>query len=256
MFWSESVVELRNTTASLEGCVFEDNGTAGIQASGLWVDHEAVVTIRRSRFENNTCYGALFREPGALGSIQVVESQFIGNTTAVGGGGAAARVENTRFVSCLFQDNHSPQWHGGAIYGVLNRYENCLFVSNHAGDPGSGRSGGAVATSGCGVQDFFNCTFYGNTADGNPQAVSGCATLYNCIVQGTGDQVDSVSAAVHNSILSDPHPIGTNILLGDPLFADPDAPTTTCRPGGTTTSRCSRVRRQSTRATARTSRRT
>jgi PKD repeat protein len=111
------------------------------------------------------CYGGgVFCS--ALSSALVTNCVFVGNSAAVGGGGAAYGT----FYHCLFTGN-SAGGGGGAYYGTLN---NCVLTGNSGGGAYNGimvnctitgNSGGGVASSDEGFHLCLNSIVYYNTPE-------------------------------------------------------------------------------------------
>lgn len=217
---------------SLDHCVFQRNAGIGpflsnsVITNTKFLDHQNVALIVRGDqewiencdFVNNRNPGGIGSSVGALsaqGPTVVVNSRFIGNHAARGGGAIDSSVVFPLLViNSLFLDNHAnglvrypgdEPWPGigGAIRGENVEIRNSIFVGNSANE-----IGGAAVSSGNRV---FSSVFWNNRDD---TGVTREAQL-------------SLSPDLRYSNaegLSGPFPDSRGNIGLDPMFVDMDGP--------------------------------
>ncbi len=141
-------VSLRDGSLTITDCVFDNNATKTITASGggaLWLWQNANVDIDRSLFKNNSTSG----RGGAINldnmdfNLTISNSIFYQNDADDGGGAIFISQNNayTQIVHCTFTENHSnnPGW-AGAVHSAGPPHAsviNSVFWDNTSGtDPG------------------------------------------------------------------------------------------------------------------------
>ncbi|MGD2111413.1 MAG: choice-of-anchor Q domain-containing protein, partial [Phycisphaerae bacterium] len=185
------------------------NGHGGSQSrtgGGLWINGTAGgegPTVVNSRFVDNHAAdggGAVYST--ADGAI-FIRCEFVGNEAVSGNGGAVAVAgggtgnEEPNFVSCLFRDNQcGASDQGGGLFitstggGVVVR--NCVFAHNVAGSGGGLALGGSVLSS---PKQILNSTFAYNTVRREGGGINSTVdvTATNCVFwnNSRGDIVDA-----------------------------------------------------------------
>ncbi len=215
-------VSIFNGAALIFECTFSGN-SALISGGGLFVDEvTSTVAIRSCLFEGNaSAFGGGARLSGALTSVN--DCQFFGND-AVGLGGALMVTEVDSLVSdCWFQGNSADS--GGAIAGEESmRVERSVFWQNVASDVGGGFIAGGLFGSG---SEIDHCTFVDNEAGsgtaGGLYAFAAGATVSNSIFWNNGSTpLDQESGSIEARYsLVEGGFAGFEMVVGDPLFADP-----------------------------------
>ena len=201
---------IRDTTVTIENCIFEDNGTSDeVATDGGAMRHEnSNVTVLDCIFRNNrstngaaavlrdgtsTWTNCIFENnestniAGGLYSIgnnlSIEGCEFTGNSAAVQSGGIRVTSGSAATINAtLFRNNHSVR--GGAIRlaeGSTLTVTNSVFCGNSAE-----AYGGDIYTQG-NIQ-LLNCSTTGATADlgaGGPYEIVGVSTITarNCIIR-------------------------------------------------------------------------
>jgi hypothetical protein len=209
-----AIYAFSNGPLTIEGCIIEDNETTEIfgavyagapmtmrntivrnntsraAAGGIYLAGGGPHLIANCRFENNATGisnssgdngGAISVSMPVSADVQVIDTDFTGNTATGRGGAVSVLAGSARFDRCTFDSNSSPV--GGAIWisdGDTALAFNCLFVQNEA----SGL-GGAVFNE----QNFtaVNSTFVGNADSTDGDTFEGArsdarTSLENCVV--------------------------------------------------------------------------
>ena len=239
-------------TLNISDSTFLNNTVLGSSVHGGAVAAKGTLVLADSEFVNNQADGAIDSFGGALyyygfvplGSIDVTDTLFVGNTaemgssTAQGGGAYLDSGISGSLEDCVFADNLAEDGSGGALF-VAGSYSinDCLFSGNEALDGGAievfsdslelsdvfftgnvaDRRGGAIENYG--AVEVENAVFTGNDANsGGAIYAVGEATLTNAtfsgnnaVVSGSGIYVEPPETTVVNSILWD-H--ATNELAG------------------------------------------
>ena len=218
---------------SIDHCVFQKNAGVGPMLSNSvitntrFLDHQSVALIVRGDQEwiencdfvnNRNPGGGIGSSVGALsaqGPTVVVNSRFIGNHAASGGGAIdSSIVDPLLVINSLFLDNHADGWTrypgdptwpgiGGAIQGDNVEIRNSTFVGNSANE-----IGGAAVGSGNRV---FSSVFWNNWDDTGvtrEAQLSMFPDLRYSDVQG----------------LTGPIPNSRGNIGQDPMFVDVDGP--------------------------------
>ncbi len=191
-------------------------------------------------------------------NCQFSNSQFVGNTATVGGGGAinsSGYGPSITGSDCLFRENSSVDG-GGAVFidwpqavslrnsrfennvtahcgGALSAghapdlsVEGCTFIQNTAGDHGGGANVGAL-TGGAGL---VNCTFWSNVASNDNPGITADATvsISNSVLWGdhfpNGVPKETGGGGSPMIVFSDVQGgwTGQGNIDADPLFFDPE----------------------------------
>lgn len=248
-YWAPSM-GLLNSTATFTRCVFENNyGYGGVGArivggdaefvdsafrgnrsqnhegAGILADQATLHLVGCELSDNQTLEGypggALFADGGAL---SIDDCTFASNVAERGGavfatGGASVVIRRSTFVenTAIFDLSYGVG-SGGALFSTSPvQVERCVFVANRAGGDwmqSDGR-GGAIHAAG----DIQQCSFYGNTAFLEGDAVYSSGVVTNSILRGSTQSVAG-GATVTWSDVEGGH-AGTGNIDQDPLFVDP-----------------------------------
>lgn len=218
-------------------CLFVGNtavpaGVGGFGGAISLSGAAVVATITGCTFESNGSAGGGAIHKSGLSQVTVDRCTFAGNTSSGNGGAASLTSASVATVSnCTFVGNESFGTGGGALLttstGSNSTIINCLFSGNQANVSGLG---GAVLAS-TGSITLLNCTMAGNTAGavnlgGAIAKLTGSTvTVQNCIIWGNaGMQIQSAGApaiVVEHSIVQGGFG-GVGNLATDPLLVDID----------------------------------
>ena len=158
-----------NATMIVEECEFINNVAAqgGAFTFGPSSPFAGSLTVRDSRFENNTAHGGA---GGAISSqtthhdVTIQRTVFVGNTSPNSVGGAFARgpVGTAVFEDCEFTDNSALQ--GGAIYFGGSAPGNVVNIWRSSFSSNSADKGGAIGLNGARTLFIRESTLDSNTA--------------------------------------------------------------------------------------------
>ena len=153
---------------NVDSCTF--SGLQGnIKNSAINIENPLNVTITNSTFLNNTTAskggGAIgITNASADGKILIQNSLFNGNTAPNNNGGAVyifsfgrTEITESRFF------NNSSSLSAGAVYAKVTNYDT-TSVHHSVFSGNSANSGGSIAMEVRGMPQFYNNTFYNNTA--------------------------------------------------------------------------------------------
>ncbi len=186
---------------------FLDN-TAAFSGGGLFtsITSSHVLLIEDCTFAGNAVTTNFEGQGGGLSvdnrPLQLLRSQFIGNTAMRDGGGAYLQIESgSAIINCDFRGNESLTMNGGGLELIPDSTNppvivNNLFVGNAAALQGGGLR---IPTSGGGMgRAIRNCTFAANsagtTAGGLLTSHAG-DTISNCILWANTDSTGSGQSA-------------------------------------------------------------
>jgi hypothetical protein len=173
-------------------CVFMNNLSI-FHGGGMYNEFLCSPTLTNCNFtENRTKYG----DGGAIhnsdiGFPMLINCRFSGNVAGVwgkdltSGGAIYNQWANPRIINCTFKANSA--YFGGAIcnsFNVSRTIINCTFSGNT-----SDGDGGVLYNTNRASTTFINCILWGNCSPRGPQidVYSGSIDLFYCIVQG-GEQ--------------------------------------------------------------------
>jgi len=208
----------------LDKCIFSDNyaevgGGVDIGPGAANLD---LVVIRHCTFTDNESFAFAGGASVAANRIEIVSSDFIGNSALVGAGLTTVVSENedlgTVIVNCRFLDNTGSAVAGALLAGGRLTLVNCTVAGNEASN-----DCGGICTSD--ESSFLNCTIVGNEGDGLLlESSGGLYLLANCIVRGnSGQQIvpdpDTSLTVRHSNIQGGWSGIGN--IDADPLFVQP-----------------------------------
>lgn len=219
----------------IDSCTFVNNRSSD-RGAGIWYRMssfgETRVVISNSRFENN--------QAGGQGAGIYARSSF-------------DNIANDTIVNCTFVQNGTDgsstinDGEGGAIFlrasqdGIRDQHIiNCIFDRNFAQDRGGAiATSSIVASAGTCNSNLINCTFYGNSTEGEGRAIhneasegSNTMLITNSIfwedtssVAGPEILNNGANLTISNTDLAgglpDSATDGGNILDVDPQFVDP-----------------------------------
>ncbi|SDJ01445.1 polymorphic outer membrane protein repeat-containing protein [Pedobacter sp. ok626] len=222
-----------SNNVTINNVVFENN-TATTLGAGL-VNTGTGFILNNGVFENNIATGAGggFNTTGSATLTDVVFRSNRSNTTGAGiSGSGTLSVDRGLFV-----DNIAVQ-SGGGIYmnsTGSTTLTNVAFSRNAVTSTSTSYYGGGVYAGSATSTNIVNATFSKNTV-GRAAVLSG-AGLYraagtvnvtNSILWGNtrgggvADQLNTAGISVANSTIEEGFATGSAVLVGDPLFTDPD----------------------------------
>jgi len=156
-------------------------------------------------------------------SVAATNCVFSGNInteTSINGGGAISGVANLSCENCVFTDNRTTGWYGGAIFqnGGTLALDRCSFVGNSETvtyNRNDGCGGGAVAAAGSVAGHIRNCLFVSNSCttaiSKNTRSYGGGAvyvrgnatalTIENCTFSGSSVSVASAGQDIGGALL-------------------------------------------------------
>jgi hypothetical protein len=205
-------VNFIGSNASVRGCRFEDNTTAGWGDGGaVGADLESNLTVEDCIFRRNSAVESYDRG-GAIsvggGRFVLNRSYFSDNTSTWLGGAVDVDSEAATVTDCIFTRNRAA--YGGALTITTGSsvLEGCVFWANEVTRP----DGAAVYIRESPLAVFERCVF-GNTRGGYgvgcdaPEATL-CCLFWN---NERGDSIDCFIGEFYGN------------KFADPLFCDPDA---------------------------------
>lgn len=198
----------------LNNVVFENNESGGI---GGGITHSGTATLTNVTFRSNhatTTGGGI----SSTGPLTIDRGSFIANTSVQHGGGIfiGGNVAST-FTNLAFSRNavtSTAAYYGGGMYvGTgTNNIINVTFSNNSVAQVAANAGGGLYRAAG--VVNIYNSILWGNKR-GN----------------AIPDQLNTGVNVVANSTIEEGYATGTAILVGDPLFTDPDNDILTLKTG-------------------------
>ena len=152
--------DLLNNSMVISDCLFTTN--TGVVSGGAIFTNQSDTEIENCRFQSNTAqYGGAMYESGS--NSTVVESIFSGNSASIQGGAMDIQARDgitssTGLLGCQFVGNLSALYGGGVnIFDCNPLFVECVFTNNE-----SDLQGGGARVSGS--ASFDECTFLGNRA--------------------------------------------------------------------------------------------
>ena len=188
---SEAGVAAAGLVASFGNITFQNNHA--YQGGGIWTDY--YVILDRGGFYNNQAVfgGGIY----SLGSLEIYNSLFSGNTASDSGGAIFQDAPNAVMIkNATFSGNASTNGGAGSFLQGTTEIKNSILWGNQS-------------TQGAAVQI-------------NPDPAVGSVTYYNSLVQQSGGSSDAWNSAVGND--------GGGNLDIDPLFGDPSLRLTAASP--------------------------
>ena len=234
---------IKMSDGKLTDCTFLNNGTfSGMSCYG------GAISMSDGRltnciFQNNISKSEAMGSMGSGGALEMSNGYlehccFIGNRAqgSGGGDGGALRMNTGTLMSCSFLNNISSGTHagGGAIDMNTGILTNCTFFENHAENGGYPSDGGAInAFNGT----LANCTFTGNSCNGSARGGAihfdgTVSEIYNCIfwnnIANTDPEIAGVPAVIKYCIIKGGYAGGDDddtIYTHDPDFEALDTTT-------------------------------
>jgi len=219
----------------IEGCVIKDNyditnryGTGGgIYISMNGIVERCIISGNRLTGDRSEGGGVYFgQEPTYTDSAIVRFSRIVGNSAEREGGGVRATGNEytwTRIDNCVICSNYVGDSGGGVSFWYGGRVNDCSVFANSAGW-GGGFYFFASSVNPVQRGEARNCTIVNNSAwmHGGGVDNNGPSVVYNSIIYFNeapgGTNYDSYTT--FQSCCSDPQPVGTDNITGDPLFQD------------------------------------
>lgn len=172
-------IQIADESVTINNVRFQGNQAASVRGAGLNLSGAGVVIINNSQFINNSTGIGGGGVHVAAGSMTINNSVFSGNSAAGRGaglyvGGGVTTVNSSKFDSSSGVGNRSAQ--GGAINvntGLLN-----LNDSTVTGNSTTSRGGGMYMIAG-GVANVVNTKFDASSGSGNLSATQGGAIAIN-----------------------------------------------------------------------------
>lgn len=255
-------IYISSTNPIIVGSHFIDNKTSnslgdGSRGGAIYSESNGLLledcTFQNNRAENTDASGGGFG--GALyGRFSVVRDCTFDTNRSDVDGGAVYATSDYAIINCLFTGNIGVLGSGifSSKLGVGSSVTNCSFIGNHTGVSGGIYndtstvdvtnclfSGNTASSFGGGIFNFnnsdgivTNCTFSGNTAFAGAAmynfSSSSEPTVNNCIMWGNSVISSDPGiggpgiAFADTNIIQGGYAPGTNILIVDPAFIDPD----------------------------------
>ncbi len=234
-FWEGGGIQINTGSPTIRNCSFVANKGGNSVMGGGMANRYASPTISNCVFRfNQSC--ALMCDGES--SPTIVACTFEDNLD--GAVRLAGIYTNPKFLNCRFQRNRGGE--GGALWGVYTCHPtlvNCVFVNNTSGS----YRGGAIFLTGGAQASLVNCTLARNYARFDGAAVGlthqGVVNLTNCIVWGNRNcQTDLPNCVFNESLPFWIDPTwggtvnanysciqgwtngGTNNINADPLFVE------------------------------------
>lgn len=216
----------RSVSFSIPSQVAVFGGFAGIESSRAERDWQTNQTILSGDIgtpedpSDNSFHVVRCENSGTLDGLIIEHGRADGaDNDGRGGGLFLGSLSLITVINCVFRANHASQ--GGGVYctdGSPQFYQT-LFHQN------TGSTGGGVYVAD-GNGAFVHCVFYGNSAAVNGAGVYAeldtTPSIAGCILwENAPDMLVGTNAVIRNSIIEG-GAIGTNVLLADPLFVNPD----------------------------------
>ena len=204
----------REPSTTVSNCVFKGlSDRSAIYGVAAKTDVVAIDCI----FTNNVFANSPVRTHLSVAATNCVFSGNANTETSINGGGAISGVANLSCENCVFTDNRTTGWYGGAILmnGGVFAIDRCSFVGNNETvtyNRNDGCGGGAVSVIGSATGYIRNCLFVSNSCStpigkntrsygGGAIYVSGASTavsIENCTL--SGNSVSDTSGSTTSDI--------------------------------------------------------
>lgn len=215
---ADSGLRVGVATATVTGCVFTGNATAG---AGGGISAIGEVSVTGCALTGNQ---ALSLGGGmSLGDGSVIDCTFSRNVAFDAGGGLYASESDSRVIGCAFEGNSAAHLGGGAFVRQNQPYDYPMAIISSLFAGNTAETGAGVAVWGDPAA-IVNCTLTGNVASTTGGAVSGdyLEVVNSVLWNNAPDEIDASSPFI-DVIYSDVqggYP-GAGNIDADPLLADP-----------------------------------
>lgn len=160
-------LDFRTTGNTVSNCVF--SGIA--DRAAIYGNTTAAEVAAYDSFFTNNIHSSGIAVIRNLKTFAATNCVFHGNVnaeTSINGGGAIAGVSRLSCENCVFTENRTTGWYGGAIYqnGGNIALDRCSFVGNSETvtyNRNDGCGGGAVSVIGSATGHIRNCLFVSNS---------------------------------------------------------------------------------------------
>ncbi len=217
----------------LEGCTISDNVSTNRygKGGGVYISMDGVVDrclISGNRLTGDRSEGGgvyFGQEPSQLAVVRF--STIVGNSAGLEGGGV--RITGNEYDwamldNCTICSNTAGDAGGGVSFWYGGRVNDCRVFANNAGWGGGGFYFHADGLHPIQRGEARNCTIAGNSAGmhGGGTGTDGPSVVYNSIVcfNTAPGSSNYDSYTTFSYCCSDPLPVGTGNIRGDPLFQD------------------------------------
>jgi len=248
-----------SSVCELTDCIFSDNSAVN---GGAIYNYSSDINIGSCGFSYNNARAQIFNNGGGAiynysSSPTIEDCNFTGNYANWDGGAILNMLSSSPIVTnCVFYGNQALGNDGGALFNLIESNSiitRCSFINNRAkswggamrnhdsspiisncliADSWAGDNGGAIFNYDGSSPQLTNCTFAGNSANGNDGEslynLYQCSpTAYSCIFWdgfgGTEIECNQAEIFVFYSDIKGCYNGQTNICA-DPLFVDPCNP--------------------------------
>ena len=194
------------------------NGNAG-SGAGAYLNN--YVTLENCTIEQNTASmfggGIYINSTGGAAHVNLNYCNIKDNNASMGGG-ICDRI-GAIYTNCHFSNNIAST-KGGGIYLYNNTepiFKNCIFNNNTAKNAGAMYARGKFTAYNCDIvmnlatesiggiyneqrhNKYYNCIFWGNVADGQPNQTEGVSDYEYCAIQGVVDGTNNINLSADNT---------------------------------------------------------